>query len=843
MACFILILIISCFLSVCIAQFSSSTFHLNSNFPTAWHNNNSLNTLSAAGDDVSKVRVVLLRQRGADFVSGFYCADNCNYYVFSVVVVGGGNHSVVWSANRSHPVRENATLQLTRDGGLVLRDSNGANVWSTNTFGKSVAGMNMTAKGNLVLFNKEGASVWQSFEHHSDTMLIGQRLQDGQKLISRSSDKWSRGLYHAGLKLATGFAAYTKAGEGQPLMYYQLVPFQSSTTSRGSYYAELQQGAFIVKRGTSQTSFMINPTEFSSNEAVKYVKLQSDGHLKIYYHGNATGLREIADLITEDLGECQHPRQCGEYGLCREGQCSCAVGTDGRQYWRQTQLQLLKSGCSRITNLSCPPSLNQQHHLVEVRNVTYFNVIDSDAAFPNIRDLEGCKQACMQNCSCGAAFFRYVNDVSDGYCYMPSEILTIREGKIPNYNFRSATYIKVQIPYEAPDTVPGKENTGHVSPPTPHSKNGTNLAAIIAGSGAGAVLIFGLMIVFTLVRFLKTNTEDGEDSFKQVQGIPIRFSYEDLRVATGDFREELGRGGFGAVFKGMLGDGILIAVKRLDRSGQGIKEFLAEVETLGSINHFNLVKLIGFCADNSHRLLVYEYLSNGSLDKWIFYTDQRACLDWQARKKIILHIAKGLAYLHEECRQRIIHLDIKPQNILLDENFNAKVSDFGLAKLIDRDQSHVQTIMRGTPGYIAPELQRGRITTKADIYSFGIALLEIVCGRRNFDDKQSESSKHLLALLQRKGGENQLVDIVEHLDEEVQGHREEAVGMIKIGAWCLQNDQRRRPFMSTVVKVLEGVMEAETNIIYNFAHAMVSPNVANGHVSAPPQASVLSNPR
>lgn len=215
---------------------------------------------------------------------------------------------------------------------------------------------------------------------------------------------------------------------------------------------------------------------------------------------------------------------------------------------------------------------------------------------------------------------------------------------------------------------------------------------------------------------------------------------------------------------------------------------------------------------------------------------------WQTRKKIILDIAKGLAYLHEDCRQTIVHLDIKPQNILLDENFNAKVSDFGLSKLIDKDESQVLITMRGTPGYLAPEWSQPKVTVKVDIYSFGIVLLEIVTGRRNFDRTRAESSSHILGLLQKKGEEERLLDIVEILDEDM-NNREEVERMIKIAAWCLQDDHTRRPPMSVVVKVLEGVMEVDSNIIYKFVHAMGPPAVVNDRVSTAVEASVLSNPR
>ena len=155
-------------------------------------------------------------------------------------------------------------------------------------------------------------------------------------------------------------------------------------------------------------------------------------------------------------------------------------------------------------------------------------------------------------------------------------------------------------------------------------------------------------------------------------------------------------------------------MKRLDDFNQINKSFLAEVETIGNLHHFNLVRLIGFCAEKSHRLLVYEYMSNGSLDRWVFHKNLEMLLDWQQRKKIIIDIARGLTYLHDDCRQKIIHLDIKPHNILLDENFNAKVTDFGLFKLVDRDQSQVVTTMRGILGYMAPEWLSSTITEKVD---------------------------------------------------------------------------------------------------------------------------------
>lgn len=238
-------------------------------------------------------------------------------------------------------------------------------------------------------------------------------------------------------------------------------------------------------------------------------------------------------------------------------------------------------------------------------------------------------------------------------------------------------------------------------------------------------------------------------------------------------------------------------------------------------------------------------MSNGSLDNWIFGKIERPALDWPTRKKILLDIAKGMAYLHEECWQRIVHLDIKPQNILLDDSFNAKLSDFGLYELIERDQSQMVTDMRGTPGYIAPEWRQSAITVKADIYSFGIIVLETVCGRKNLDRSQPESNKQLLSLLQKKADDTRLIEIVEWLSHnDIEYHQEDIEKMIRMAVWCLQDNPDRRPTMSVVVKVLEGVIEVDTNISYRFHHAMAPAAEASVHVvSMPPQDSVLSAPR
>ncbi|TYI07221.1 hypothetical protein ES332_A10G212600v1 [Gossypium tomentosum] len=302
------------------------------------------------------------------------------------------------------------------------------------------------------------------------------------------------------------------------------------------------------------------------------------------------------------------------------------------------------------------------------------------------------------------------------------------------------------------------------------------ITAVIAGSIFDAffyLLLCGLLglVVLGAFFFLRSRNrfqQVEEDHLDNMLGMPTRFSYEELKKITKNFSNKLGEDGFGSVSQGTLPSGSQVAVKHLFGIGPVNKSFGAEVQTIGSIHHFNLVSLVGFCAEKFNRLLVYEYMANGSLDRWIFNKNQDLSLDWQVRKKIILDIAKGLAHLHEDCNRKIIHLDIKPQNILLDENFNAKVSDFGLSKLIEKDQSQVVTSMRGTPV----------ITEKVDVYSLGIIVLEVLCRRRNIDGSQQEEDRHLLKLFGRKQEEGQLLDLVD-----------------------------KRPSMSAVVKLFEGSVD------------------------------------
>ncbi|KAL3364172.1 hypothetical protein AABB24_013099, partial [Solanum stoloniferum] len=748
------------------------------------------------------------------FLFGFSCNDDATECFLGVSLVFYNNSTIlikqlVWSANRDHPVKANATLELGQDGNLVLADSDGTLVWSTNTTGKSVSGLNLTDTGNLILFDTNNHTIWQSFDHPTDCLLTGQSLVSGQKLIaSVSASNQSQGSL--ALTIRNGnWATYI---DSDPPQFYYSSPYPNTR--------------YFSFNGRTLTVLPDNDT------SVQYMKLKPDGHFWVYQYANDWAAEN--DVLYPDLENCGYPMACGRYGICTNaGQCTCPA--EGN-FFKPSNDRKPDLGCTELTSISCD---SQQHHsLLELKNTAYFafninHALHSSKYWVDGKKFEDCKRACLSNCSCKAVVFRYEQDGSRrGRCLLLNEVFSLVDKK----DEIDTIFLKVQ------NSSMSEINHSPVISPKQKKKS----FKVIIGSTLAA--LFGIILALSACPLLyrrsigSSKDVDFLDLEPILPGILTRFSYNELKIITQDFNRKLGKGGFGSVYEGTLSSGTKIAVKHLDGVGQVKESFLTEVKTVGGIHHINLVKLIGYCAEKNHRLLIYEYMVNGSLDRWI---TQENGLTWHTRKMIISDIAKGLAYLHEDCSHKIIHLDIKPQNILLDQNFNAKISDFGLSKLIEKDKSKVVTRMRGTPGYIAPEWLSSIITEKVDVYAFGIVLLEILCGRKNLDWSQTdEEDVHLLTVFTRKAEQEQLTDMVDR-NEDMQLHREAVTEMMSLAAWCLQGDFSKRPSMSLVVKALEGLVTVETNLDYNFRNV---PKVGAGN--QPREAaissklpSVLSGPR
>ncbi|XP_047069739.1 LRR receptor kinase SERK2 [Lolium rigidum] len=356
------------------------------------------------------------------------------------------------------------------------------------------------------------------------------------------------------------------------------------------------------------------------------------------------------------------------------------------------------------------------------------------------------------------------------------------------------------------------------NPPTPPASRGgdSKTGAIAGGVAAGAALVFAVPAIgFALWRRRKPEEhffdvpaeEDPEVHLGQLK----RFSLRELQVASDNFSNKniLGRGGFGKVYKGRLTDGTLVAVKRLkeERTPGGELQFQTEVEMISMAVHRNLLRLRGFCMTPTERLLVYPYMANGSVASRLRERQpNEPPLEWEKRKGIALGSARGLSYLHDHCDPKIIHRDVKAANILLDEDFEAVVGDFGLAKLMDYKDTHVTTAVRGTIGHIAPEyLSTGKSSEKTDVFGYGIMLLELITGQRAFDLARLANDDDVMLLDWVKGLlKEKKIDLL--VDPDLQGvyTEQEVEELIQVALLCTQGSPMERPKMSEVVRMLEG---------------------------------------
>ncbi|KAI5662341.1 hypothetical protein M9H77_21664 [Catharanthus roseus] len=352
--------------------------------------------------------------------------------------------------------------------------------------------------------------------------------------------------------------------------------------------------------------------------------------------------------------------------------------------------------------------------------------------------------------------------------------------------------------------------------PNYDTSTGLSVGVIIGIVAALCVVVLLILAVLRMKGYL--GGKDNKDT--ELQGLNLQTGYFTLRqikAATNNFdsANKIGEGGFGPVYKGKLSDGAAIAVKQLSsKSKQGNREFVTEIGMISALQHPNLVKLYGCCIEGNQLLLIYEYMENNSLARALFgHKDQQLHLDWSTRYKICLGIARGLAYLHEESRLKIVHRDIKATNVLLDKDLNAKISDFGLAKLDEEENTHISTRIAGTIGYMAPEYaMRGYLTDKADVYSFGVVALEIVSGKSNTNYRPKEEFVYLLDwayVLQEQGNLLELVD--PSLGENYS--KEEAKKMLHLALLCTNPSPTLRPTMSSVVSMLEGKIPVQAPLV------------------------------
>jgi len=341
-----------------------------------------------------------------------------------------------------------------------------------------------------------------------------------------------------------------------------------------------------------------------------------------------------------------------------------------------------------------------------------------------------------------------------------------------------------------------------------------------ATSSAAASVVLFFTVATALYLSLKTRYNEEihlkVEMFLKTYGTskPTRYTFSEVKKISRRFKEKVGQGGFGSVYKGELPNGVPVAVKMLENSTGAGEDFINEVATIGLIHHANIVRLVGFCSEGTRRALIYEFMPNESLEKYIFLPDSSSSTSHKLivpnkMVDVALGIARGMEYLHQGCNKRILHFDIKPHNILLDYNFEPKISDFGLAKLCPRDQSIVTlTNARGTMGYIAPELYSqnfGGVSYKSDVYSFGMLVLEMVSGRRNSDPSvESQNELYLPEWIFERVVTGEDLVIARGMTQE---DKEKVKQLAIVALWCIQWNPKNRPSMTKVVNMLTGQLE------------------------------------
>ncbi|KAF5467643.1 hypothetical protein F2P56_011875 [Juglans regia] len=695
----------------------------------------------------------------------------------------------IWTAG-STPVDSGASFQFLPTGTLRLLNGSNHIVWESPTTGLNVSSASLDDYGELALFRTGTVSVWSSFEHPTDTIVPSQNFTTGMSL--RSGFYTLRLLSSGNLTLSWN----------ESIEYYNQGLNSSYNANITSPSLGIQSIGIvsIYDPSLSDGAIFAYSNDYAENrDTLRFLRLDDDGNLRIYSSDRGSGARVVRWAAVED--QCQVFGFCGNMGICSYNDtnpiCECPS-----QNFEPLDPKDSRQGCKRkVETADCPGNatmLDMEHTVF----LTYPPETESQIFFVGIA---ACRSNCLVNPSCDAS-----TSLSDGtgLCYYktPVFISGYQSPALP-----STSYVKVCSPVD-PNPSPSAQVVGESSGWRMHP---WVVAIVVIGTIFGLIALEGSLWWWCCRNSPKFGGFSAQYALLEyASGAPVQFTFKELQRSTKGFKEKLGAGGFGAVYRGILANRTVVAVKQLEGIEQGEKQFRMEVATISSTHHLNLVRLIGFCSEGRHRLLVYEFMKNGSLDSFLFTSEDQSVklLNWESRFNIALGTAKGITYLHEECRDCIVHCDIKPENILMDENYTAKVSDFGLAKLVNPKDHRYRTLtsIRGTRGYLAPEwLANLPITSKSDIYSYGMVLLEIVSGRRNFEVSAETNRKKFSVWAYEefeKGNVNGILD-GRLADQEID--MKQVVRAIKVSFWCIQEQPSQRPMMGKVVQMLEGITEIE----------------------------------
>ncbi|KAK6917424.1 Bulb-type lectin domain [Dillenia turbinata] len=752
---------------------------------------------------------------GRIFELGFFSPDDSSSRYVGIWYFNIAAKTIVWVANRENPIaKRDGILTIGEDGNLILLDGNGNSIWSSNlSTNTSYSAATLMDSGDLMLSSNDSIgdpnkAYWRSFDHPTDTFLPGMKArlngtQENHMFKSwKSSTDPSAGNFTMGVdsRDPPQIVIWENTKRRWRSGHWNGLEFLGVPDMKGLYYY-----GFKLVTDDDGTKYFAFTTQ-SSSQLLRF-RITYDGYEKELLWNETS--KEWTLLQSQPNNSCEEYNKCGDFGRCTaEGSpiCSCLKGFKPKNSdeWSKGNWS---GGCVRESLLQCQTNNSMKSDgFWELKNVKLPDFAD----LVLVKDVDECRERCLGNCSCNA--YAYVDGIN---CMIWNGNL------VDNLQFEEDAYGRSLYIRLSHSELGGESNIILII-----------IIVVLAVFGA-LLLSISIWVLWRCRPKLKGSSvsrkEDNEipvfdnnkskeystecfssEIISDMSGggpeLPL-FNFNCIAVATNYFSNEnmLGQGGFGPVYKGKLPGGQDIAVKRLSKkSGQGILEFKNEIILIARLQHRNLVRLLGCCIEEEEKMLIYEYMPNKSLNSFIFDPAKQAQLDWSKRFSIIEGIARGLLYLHRDSRLRIIHRDLKAGNILLNEEMNPKISDFGMARIFGGNQNEANTVrVVGTYGYMAPEYaMEGLFSVKSDVYSFGVLVLEIVSGRRCTSVQQTEN----LNLIRRAWNLWQENKGLELLDPSIKDScsENEVLRCIQVGLLCVQDSALNRPTMSSVMLMLEG---------------------------------------
>ncbi|XP_044465161.1 G-type lectin S-receptor-like serine/threonine-protein kinase At4g03230 isoform X2 [Mangifera indica] len=776
-------------------------------------------------DSISDRKNETLISASKRFELGFFTpngsSDNRRYV--GIWYIGSNPRRIVWVANRSPSLdKRTGVFCIAKEGKLVVLDGNNEPKWSSGLSGSSsFKGMvKLFDSGNLVLTKEDNGSstvVWESFRNPTDTFLPGMNMSGNFNLTAwKSHDDPAPGNFifrkdedngnqYTILKDDDDDDEYWRSGVSgnfiKSAVFSVISSMLSNSTESGS---DLRN---IFKNCSSPSCKIASSSNIDRSNMM--LVMNYDGQIQYFIRNNQSDSWPL--IWREPRDNCSVFKFCGNNAICNtQKECKCLPK------FHMVSSDYSPQGCQRTTPLICNKPSDGNFLKLEMMKL---GKPDKEVEAPG--EIE-CRERCLKKCECEAYSFETPNitrrDSRINYtCWLWTEALNnIQE----NYTDGGRDIYLRWLP----DSVVGSNRKEDISD---RKFRGTLIALVTMASFTVMVCV----IAYSYIQKKKANRQEmqralglhlynsqmhvrdlidsGQFREEDKKGIDLPFfDFRSVLAATDNFSEanKLGKGGFGPVYKGKFSGGQDIAVKRLSSvSGQGLQEFKNEVVLIAKLQHRNLVRILGYCIERGERILLYEYMPNKSLDFFIFDRTLSLLLDWETRFNIILGITRGLVYLHQDSRLRIIHRDLKTSNILLDHEMNPKISDFGLAKIFEGTQTEGTTNrVVGTYGYMSPEYALdGFFSVKSDVFSFGVVVLEIISGKKNTGFYNSEEALSLLGYAWRLWQEDKALDLIDQKLRE-SWKTDEILKCINIGLLCVQEDPDDRPTMSMVIVMLGG---------------------------------------